>query len=133
MVDHEVNYFWEAKKDTVHVINDIDDESKSLVIQCKSKDDDLGEHYLRKGEEFKWRFRLQIFWHTLFFCRVRWENNKNRMFDSFKFTKEPKLCNYLDGGGEYFWKVKLDGIYFSCNGTDYHKRCEWDQNIECSD
>ncbi|KAK9755540.1 hypothetical protein RND81_01G032800 [Saponaria officinalis] len=122
--------FWK-RRHTVHVINDIDDDSRPLIVHCKSGNDDLGEHSLRKGEEYIWTFHINFFGTTLFFCRFYWDDEKNRLFDSFKI-QETQTCDTFERGGHYYWAAKSDGIYFSCRGSAYRKRCEWDQNIECS-
>ncbi|KAK9755542.1 hypothetical protein RND81_01G033000 [Saponaria officinalis] len=117
----------------VYILNDMDDDSKPLIARCKSGDDDFGEKLLKKGESFYWRFKLHLFGRTLYFCRLRWEKEKNRSFDVFEDGRETRICNINGGEGDYYWKANREGIYFSCDGKKFHKRCEWDQKIKCTD
>ncbi|KAH1106082.1 hypothetical protein J1N35_009850 [Gossypium stocksii] len=57
----------------VHTVNDLSDD-KILFVHCKSKDDDLGIHNLTVGVEFSWKFKLQIFGGTLFWCYMAYDN-----------------------------------------------------------
>lgn len=41
---------------------------KTLLVHCKSGDDDLGAHYLSVGSEFSWEFKMNYFANTLFWC-----------------------------------------------------------------
>ncbi|KAK9755543.1 hypothetical protein RND81_01G033100 [Saponaria officinalis] len=117
----------------VHILNDMDDNSKPLIVRCQSGDDDLGYKLLKKGESFSWKFKLHFFADTLFFCRIRWGNEKNRIFDAFEEEIDNRICEVHARDGDYFWKANSKGIYFSCDGENFRKRCEWDQNIECTD
>ncbi|PPS14572.1 hypothetical protein GOBAR_AA06033 [Gossypium barbadense] len=57
----------------VHTVNDLS-EGKILLVHCKSKDNDLGIHNLTVGVEFSWKFKLQIFGGTLFWCYMAYDN-----------------------------------------------------------
>ncbi|MCL7048702.1 hypothetical protein MKW94_017423 [Papaver nudicaule] len=59
--------------DPVHVsvANDIS-EGVELHIHCRSKEDDLGEHTLTYGNQFDWKFRIDLFVRTLFSCNMSW-------------------------------------------------------------
>lgn len=39
-----------------------------LVVHCKSKDDDLGEHIIRHGGQYNWSFKENFWRTTLFWC-----------------------------------------------------------------
>ena len=42
--------------------------TSTLIVHCKSKDDELGEHVLRTRDNYNWSFK-EIFWiSTLFWC-----------------------------------------------------------------
>ncbi|KAE8650839.1 hypothetical protein Csa_023860, partial [Cucumis sativus] len=48
---------------------------ETLSIHCKSKDDDLGLHYLDIGKQFTWSFRENLWSSTLFWCYIRNQDN----------------------------------------------------------
>ncbi|KAI3847686.1 hypothetical protein MKX03_019496 [Papaver bracteatum] len=66
------------EKVSVSVSNDIYD-GISLNIHCKSKDDDLGEHELAHGENFQWKFRINILDSTLYWCNMWWNDVNGRL------------------------------------------------------
>ncbi|KAL7124374.1 hypothetical protein ABFS83_14G044400 [Erythranthe nasuta] len=101
------------RKTDVHIYNDLPKNSKSLLLHCASKNDDLGNHTLYPGQEFSWSFRTNIVSTTLFFCHFWW-GSKQSAFDVFDsnwyFTYD--INNYM---------VKEDGFYFSNDGDDHEK------------
>ena len=40
--------------------------ASTLTVHCKSKNDDLGEHVLRTGENYSWNFKENFWRSTLF-------------------------------------------------------------------
>ncbi|KAI3469899.1 hypothetical protein Pfo_026562 [Paulownia fortunei] len=83
----------------VHIINSFNDNTDELIVHCKSGDDDLGEHFLDKGDDWHWKFRVNFFRSTLFFCHVQW--------------------------GEFEKRFTEEGIYFSCDDKNYVKKHIW--------
>ncbi|KAL8533125.1 hypothetical protein ACS0TY_009393 [Phlomoides rotata] len=53
----------------VHVYNDLPRET--LFVHCKSKDDDLGIHYVKAKQDYNFSFCIKPF-STLFTCHVQW-------------------------------------------------------------
>ena len=43
-----------------------------LIVDCKSKDDDLGVQLLHHDKTFEFNFKNNIFGSTLFFCSFQW-------------------------------------------------------------
>ncbi|XP_039048909.1 S-protein homolog 2-like [Hibiscus syriacus] len=80
---------------TTVIINNNLKNRKDLTIHCKSKDDDLGVHVLSYGESYDFEFEPDIFWRTLFFCRMTW-NGKSHWYDVYDEYVE-RL--YGDSGG----------------------------------
>ncbi|KEH34412.1 putative plant self-incompatibility S1 [Medicago truncatula] len=92
---------------TVTIINKVVElpNPQSLIVHCKSKDNDLGNHVLRVGESYSFSFRPVIFpitKNTLFYC-------------SFSWPLKPRL-HYLDVYDESnakctdcTWKINIDG------------------------
>ncbi|XP_057418805.1 S-protein homolog 29-like [Lotus japonicus] len=100
----------------VRVENDLD---TTLYVHCKSKDDDLGEHYLKPGQYTQWQFRDNFWGTTLFWCNFSW-NNVQKRFDVYDFHEDE--CDL-----QCYRKIKLDGAYFY-GGADkpiWEKRQSW--------
>lgn len=49
-----------------------------LGVHCKSKDDDLGFHILKKGELYGWKFHVNFMKSTLYFCGFSQKQDKKR-------------------------------------------------------
>ena len=76
----------------VTILNDL---NSTLVVHCKSKDNDLGEHVIVSGDKWFWNFKENIWQTTLFWCNFRsndgqtsgdvfWPERKNRLSDQCK-------------------------------------------------
>jgi len=94
---------------TVHVkITNRLSQKKRLLVHCKSKNDDLGEHWLRTGESYEFKFGESFMWTSLFFCGYTFDGQKH-LEDAYDATqndcrehcwweiKEPGPCLYKDG------------------------------------
>lgn len=66
------------EKVTVEIKNDINPNT-GLTVQCKSKEDDLGPHILEKGQAFSFKFKVNFFQTTLFFCNFRWKSPEGKI------------------------------------------------------
>ena len=91
----------------IELTNDLDP-ATDLQVHCKSGDDDLGPHTLKHGESYSWRFRVNFFQTTQFFCNFQWTENgaaRNHWVDIYKnaniFTVECTEC---------LWKVRQKGV-----------------------
>ncbi|KAK9180178.1 hypothetical protein WN944_026340 [Citrus x changshan-huyou] len=104
-----------------YIINGINSSDKPLFIHCQSRDDDLGEHYLKAGEDFHWHFWVNFFRTTLFFCHMKWEDKETR-FDVFTAGKEGKKC---DKTGNVYWLVQESGFYLSDDKSSWSKQYDW--------
>ncbi|KAL5832318.1 hypothetical protein ACOSQ4_017672 [Xanthoceras sorbifolium] len=47
---------WLLAENTVVIKNDFRSNAKYLYVHCHSADDDLGEHWLKKGQKYSWSF-----------------------------------------------------------------------------
>ncbi|KAL7109661.1 hypothetical protein ACP275_06G188000 [Erythranthe tilingii] len=97
----------------VHVVNNLPPNS-NLRLHCASGDDDLGFHNITVNYDFKWKFCNSFWGDTLFFCNLWW-GNKSVGFDAYKNGGKPNCFHDLNVGGIYYWAVKSDGIYSSCD------------------
>ncbi|KAF9624588.1 hypothetical protein IFM89_012010 [Coptis chinensis] len=101
-------------KTTVSVWNQLSENSTQhtgLYLHCKSADDDLGPHVLGVGQEFKWKFYVNIWETTLFWCYMAWIDTDGRQvqgsFDVYKAKRD-----YRKSGYHYCPRyVKRRGIY----------------------
>ncbi|KAK3213086.1 hypothetical protein Dsin_017792 [Dipteronia sinensis] len=73
-------------KNTVVIKNGFHSNAKSLYIHCRSKDDDIAEHWLAVGQTMAWSFHINVFYTTLFHCYAQWGNKKKR-FNAYEYGR----------------------------------------------
>ncbi|XP_015887500.3 S-protein homolog 5 [Ziziphus jujuba] len=78
------------------VIVNILGENETLNLHCQSKDDDLGVHYVPYADFFEWRFNVNIWRTTLFYCDMGWGNLRGH-FDIFAAKRDMNSCQLLIG------------------------------------
>lgn len=105
----------------VHIINNINNKTDELIVHCKSADDDLGEHFLDKDDDWHWKFRVNFFRSTLFFCHLQWGEVRKR----FTVFDTDYISSQCEQTSTCFWSVRDKGIYFSCNNENYVKTHTW--------
>ncbi|TYH07347.1 hypothetical protein ES288_A08G226600v1 [Gossypium darwinii] len=107
----------------VHVVNYMSNR-KTLLVHCKSKDDDLGIHNLSVGVEFSWKFRPRIFGETLFWCYMAYDN-LHATFEVFR--DDPYIfakCDY----GDCDWIARDNGIFLKDISSNQDEiRYDWVQ------
>lgn len=107
------------EKVKVQITNDMDP-STELDLHCKSKDDDLGIHTLQKGQSYSFKFRVNLFQRTLFFCNFRWKlkggvlNNWLNIYEATGPKGECSDCN---------WKVYTDSACLNTTVTKSAVQC----------
>ncbi|XP_026458443.1 S-protein homolog 2-like [Papaver somniferum] len=115
---------------TVEIQNAIDDDNISLDMHCRSKNNDLGQRSLFKGDSWHWDFRA-IEGLTHFWCDFRWYDNLNHhwlggTFDVYRsgFPRD-KYKNELCGT-DCVWSARRDGFYLYQDNTGaWQKRDDW--------
>ncbi|TYH07349.1 hypothetical protein ES288_A08G226800v1 [Gossypium darwinii] len=80
---------------------------KTLLVHCKSKDDDLGIHNIAAGTEYNWKFRPRVFGNTLFWCHLAYDN----LHAAFDVYWENEALYYKCDYNDCFWIARDDGIY----------------------
>ncbi|XP_050215930.1 S-protein homolog 3-like [Mercurialis annua] len=85
----------------VHIRNDIG-ENIDLMVHCKSKNDDLGDHLLHPQETYEFAFTPNIFGTTLFFCGFTWAGQP-KFFNIYDDRAHSSSC------GDCYWAVHVDG------------------------
>lgn len=85
----------------VTITNNLED-NLDLTVHCKSRDDDLGPHLLRQGQNYGFKFTNNFWGTTLFFCSFQW-NGEFRWFDIYKESRDYGICTSCD------WFIKKSG------------------------
>ncbi|KAA0067970.1 hypothetical protein IC582_020086 [Cucumis melo] len=112
----------------IHVVNGLNNET--LLVHCKSKDDDLGIHNLvSKGEEFQWTFKVNFFGTTLFWCYLQ-KPNFSVSFESFWVEKSHPWLNSRCFHNDCIWIAKDDAVYLRNNLDNVDERIhEWNKIV----
>ncbi|KAJ0034069.1 hypothetical protein Pint_26184 [Pistacia integerrima] len=106
----------------VHIINGFSNNDNPLIIHCYSKDDnDIGEHVLWMNNEFKFKFKKNIFGTTRFWCDMR-HGSTQKTIDVFRVGHESNKCHDT---GNCFWSVREDGFFFSVDNQSWNKMYDW--------
>ncbi|KAM7461928.1 hypothetical protein LguiA_030049 [Lonicera macranthoides] len=113
----------------VHIVNGLPNNTNSLKLRCQSKDDDFGYHTLLVGQEFYWKFRVNFFETTLYFCHFYWKS-EDTSFDVFEAEHGYPDCDVSKEVSKCYWLVKDDGFYNSIykadpNSPDWKKLKSW--------
>ncbi|KAF7819502.1 S-protein-like protein 5-like [Senna tora] len=114
------------KKVTVQIINNLNP-PQDLTLHCKSKTDDVGEHTIKVGEDFSFRFRPNIFAVvTLYFCNFRWPSDISyHYFDIYvqerdEFKCENQVCSWkISKGGACKYDPDMQA-YTKCFPWNHH-------------
>ncbi|KAF5190308.1 hypothetical protein FRX31_020101 [Thalictrum thalictroides] len=89
---------WSVFKTTVTIINSI---NSPLHVHCKSGNDDIGPKVLGHGEQMSWRFVMNFWETTLYWCSMSWvDSNGHQLYGSGDVFKKhqvkrcqgPHLC-----------------------------------------
>ncbi|KAK2661354.1 hypothetical protein Ddye_007888 [Dipteronia dyeriana] len=94
-------------KTTIIIKNSFHSNAKSLYIHCRSKDDDIGEHWLAVGQTMAWSFRENAFSTTLFHCYAQW-GNKIKRFNAYEYKGTTKSC--CPDQGKVTWFLEENGL-----------------------
>ncbi|CAI0436571.1 unnamed protein product [Linum tenue] len=96
----------------VHIVNELSDPKAVLLVHCKSKDDDLGVHYVTVDNEYTWRFKPDVIKETMYWCYLAY-NNRHVAFEAY---------NKADPQREYqfhsFWNVTDEAVFQESRNED---------------
>lgn len=123
-VHNEIEAFVFMGRHKINVYNEL---GQVIRVHCASKNDDMGIHVLSSNQVFSWKFRVNFWETTLFFCRFWW-GNKTRSFDVFKAAWDADD----DYHHTYSYVVKSDGFYLSYDeppSADLTRVRGWDDNF----
>lgn len=104
----------ELAKWQIHVVNRLSN-GQILLVHCKSKDNDLGEHKLSVGSEFNWRFKVNFWNTTLFWCYLQKPNGLHSSFEAFWIESTSVWLYDMCYDSNCIWIAKDDGIYLRDN------------------
>ncbi|MCL7051077.1 hypothetical protein MKW94_019633 [Papaver nudicaule] len=99
---------WKKEETLVVVLNNLPPNTM-LTYHCKSKDDDLGERSLPPDNTWSWRFSVNIWDTTLYWCNFWWnENGKPRQesYQIYKAKRDMGRCGYYCRNA-----IRSDGVY----------------------
>ncbi|KAL9278411.1 putative plant self-incompatibility S1 [Arabidopsis thaliana] len=115
------NAFHEIGESKVVLSNQLE-HSKLLKVHCRSKDDDLGEHILKIGQDYEFTFGDNIWQTTSFSCQMDQVPNFKHRQDFVAY--ETSWSKALEASCK--WIAREDGIYFSQDGVLPTKKYQWD-------
>lgn len=101
----------------IHIKNELKN-GQAMFVHCKSKDNDLGEHTLATGTEFKWDFKVNLWDTTLFWCYLRKPNGHEMTFDAFWVEKRTEWLRVKCDDNICNWTAEDNGIYLKDNSEN---------------
>ncbi|XP_058182136.1 S-protein homolog 29-like [Rhododendron vialii] len=114
-----------TERSEVHIRSDLPNNSHPLYLRCQSGDTDFGMHKLYVGQEFYWKFRINPFGRTLYFCHFYWDK-KQRIFNVFDKYSVRFLC-VVPHSQDFvcIWKVREEAFYVSHDNKRFKKMHTW--------
>ncbi|KAL7104501.1 hypothetical protein ACP275_08G249100 [Erythranthe tilingii] len=96
----------------VHIVNNLPKNSAPLRLHCASKDTDFGVHVASPNQEFYWKFCINFWATTMYFCHFWW-GRQETSFEVFNTDYYSSNCVAKDKLLETCqWSVREDGFYF---------------------
>lgn len=96
-------------KVTVQIFNLIGYDNE-MFIDCRSLDDDLGQHTLLYGESMEWKFNPNFSKTTLFYCNAKWKADDvvtmQVHFDAYDYMRDNYGCR-----SDCRWLFSINGVY----------------------
>ncbi|KAI8560835.1 hypothetical protein RHMOL_Rhmol04G0286500 [Rhododendron molle] len=79
---------------------------------------------LPTGAEFKWKFRINFFETTLFFCHFYW-GSKDKSFVTYDKNIDLKYCREKSDQYNCYWEARPDGFYISGDQKSWKLLNKW--------
>ncbi|EFH61053.1 hypothetical protein ARALYDRAFT_897226 [Arabidopsis lyrata subsp. lyrata] len=96
-----------------------------LKVHCKSKNDDLGEHFVNyEGPTYNFSFHDNIIFNTEFDCDL-WKGDHMEYHQSFVAYTSIFLINC---GELHTWDARDNAIYYSKDGKPEELKFQWIKN-----
>ncbi|KAM7488392.1 hypothetical protein LguiB_025876 [Lonicera macranthoides] len=127
-----------SDKVQVDVMNGLPPNSPPLIVHCKSKDDDFGNHTLARWGYFYWRFRPAFIASTLYWCNWYW-GSKHAKFNVYDHDdgfaenqcmikgegrKKSNVCHWQARADGFYWTKEL-GIVQQPKNPNWFKKFDW--------
>lgn len=110
----------------VHIVDYLPDNNVPLTFHCASKDDDLGYHHPKVGDDFHFHFLPRVIGHTLFFCHFWW-GKKQASFDVYT-SKLSYNCLWDETPVTLcYWKVQGNGFFLGPSLNEGKKMHDWNE------
>ncbi|KAK6944135.1 Nuclear transcription factor Y subunit A [Dillenia turbinata] len=77
---------------------------RAMNVHCQSRDDDLGLVYVPDGSETDWKFTVNLWVTTLFYCALQWDDVNWLHFDAYDHKRDSDRCQT-----ECWWTISEDG------------------------
>ncbi|XLS91184.1 hypothetical protein HN51_067192 [Arachis hypogaea] len=98
--------------------------NKDLMVHCKSRDNDIGEQYLKPHQCFEFHFKTNVWGSTLFFCGFNWQGGRH-WYDIYIHERDFTVCSKLCA-----WQVKQNGPCLYDHKTNSYTHCRvWNDQI----
>lgn len=92
----------------VDIANRLPQNAAPLQLHCRSKDDDMGYHNLSVNQIYSWKFRMNFWGSTLFYCDFWW-GEKHAAFKVFDIDIQVEV---KDNVNVFAYEARSDGFYF---------------------
>ncbi|WCJ19280.1 Plant self-incompatibility protein S1 family [Euphorbia peplus] len=103
---------------TVKIRNTLD-AAKDLLIHCRSKTDDLGEHLLHFEDSYFFSFQPNFIDPSGFYCSFKWDS-RTRWFDFYSHRRDHYRC----GNDFCQWDIEASRLCLVNNVTSKFDTCE---------
>ncbi|XP_059460333.1 S-protein homolog 2-like [Corylus avellana] len=113
--------FFQRKRATVTINNALGNTTQ-LQVDCKSKDDNLGQHQINTGANYSFTFRPSLSGTTLFTCNFTWALNAYS-FEIYNQHRDHTNCRAC------VWQIKTNGPCEYSYETETYKLCYTWNNI----
>jgi|UniRef100_A0A2N9IMD1 hypothetical protein len=92
----------------VRIVNKLGS-GRIMNVHYQSHDDDLGFHAIPDGLEMEWKFSVNIWSTTMFYCDVQWDNSNWHHFVAYSDSYEwdSNICQT-----ECSWLISKEGQLF---------------------
>ncbi|KAB1199571.1 hypothetical protein CJ030_MR2G020358 [Morella rubra] len=93
----------------VYIVNRLG-KGRSMTLRYKSKNNDLGYQVVKDGAEVHWRFGVNFWRTTLFYCNVKWGNSPRYHFDAYSDDRDYERCLH-----KCLWQIRRCGTLYGYN------------------
>ncbi|CAN8320406.1 unnamed protein product [Cochlearia groenlandica] len=114
-----------CQKNTLVFQNHLFSSQSILKVHCKSRNDDLGDHFVKfEGPTYNFSFHdtIDFILYTKFNCKL-WKGAKLEYHQSFRAYTAPDII--IRCGALYTWDARDDAIYLSKDDGPEELKHQW--------